>query len=707
MYLSPMLGAWLADAKWGKYLVIVVFSLVYFLGMAGISLVNLVPSIRPVGGAPPPGAPTLAIFWLAMALMGFGSGGIKPCVSAFGADQFDEKVARERSWRASFFNWFYLSVNVGSLIATSEFGRRELGGHIFGFFWGGGAFFVFFFFSRARAAARLTRSPAFFFSPAAPKTPPKTTTVVLVPVQETKGYGIGYSVPAACFAVAILAYVAGTPIYTRLPPQGSPFTRLYGVLRGAWRNRALPLPADPSELHEEDAGARERREAEAKEAAAAAAAEDDGGDCNDTNSFVERLPLAQVGSGSFSKWRRGGLGFGGRLTGNRRRQKPRAKAAAAAPAVAPIDRIPHTEGMSFLDKAAIKRSAADDAAAAVGGGDGDEGGLPVVAAAKPTGCCGGGGGASAKPPAPPITVSMVEESKAFYRLMPIFGLVAIWQMTYDPIFSLFPFPGDMMERRLGAFKIPASSISFANTFGVILTIPFYDMVLVPLFKRLGRPITVTQRIGAGFVLQLVALLMAGATETMRYRVAAPVRARYERDGGGVLTRAPDPSAEAYVQPMSIWVQFAPYYILGAAEVFTNVGVMELMYIGVSSGMRSIGAAVYLLSVALGTILATSLNLVVGAASHSDPWINDNPLYGHYDYYFYLNAAILLAAFLVYVPVSRAYVERPVAGGEHGGGDGGGEEDAAEARAAARRRFEDKAGAHLDPEDNAVIALDKK
>lgn len=37
-----------------------------------------------------------------------GTGGIKPCVSSFGADQFDEeKEAKEKS---SFFNWFYWMV---------------------------------------------------------------------------------------------------------------------------------------------------------------------------------------------------------------------------------------------------------------------------------------------------------------------------------------------------------------------------------------------------------------------------------------------------------------------------------------------------------------------------------------------------------------------------------------------------------------------
>lgn len=112
----------------------------------------------------------------------------------------------------------------------------------------------------------------------------------------------------------------------------------------------------------------------------------------------------------------------------------------------------------------------------------------------------------------------------------------------------------------------------------------------------------------------------------------------------------------------------------------------------------------------GTFLATALNLIVAAATKADPWINDNSLYGHYDYYYYLNAAILFVAFCIYVPVSRAYIERPIVGARNDEEEE--EAEAAEALKAAavaanKKRFEDKVGAHLNPEDNAVISLDKK
>jgi peptide/histidine transporter 3/4 len=46
-------------------------------------------------------------------------GGIKPCVSSFGADQFDDSDAGKRRRKSSFFNWFYFSINVDALVASS------------------------------------------------------------------------------------------------------------------------------------------------------------------------------------------------------------------------------------------------------------------------------------------------------------------------------------------------------------------------------------------------------------------------------------------------------------------------------------------------------------------------------------------------------------------------------------------------------------
>ena len=48
-------------------------------------------------------------------MIALGTGGIKPCVSSFGGDQFAPEQKNELK---QFFSMFYLSINAGSLIST-------------------------------------------------------------------------------------------------------------------------------------------------------------------------------------------------------------------------------------------------------------------------------------------------------------------------------------------------------------------------------------------------------------------------------------------------------------------------------------------------------------------------------------------------------------------------------------------------------------
>ena len=53
---------------------------------------------------------------IGLALIAIGTGGIKPCVSAFGGDQF--KLPEQARQLQTFFSVFYFSINAGSLIRT-------------------------------------------------------------------------------------------------------------------------------------------------------------------------------------------------------------------------------------------------------------------------------------------------------------------------------------------------------------------------------------------------------------------------------------------------------------------------------------------------------------------------------------------------------------------------------------------------------------
>ena len=89
-----------------------------------------------------PGDVNAAFFFPAIYIVALGTGGIKPNVSTMGADQFDLRYSRDRKEKESFFNWFYWSINLGSMISYTvvayicQYGIPDLGGQKWGFFVG-------------------------------------------------------------------------------------------------------------------------------------------------------------------------------------------------------------------------------------------------------------------------------------------------------------------------------------------------------------------------------------------------------------------------------------------------------------------------------------------------------------------------------------------------------------------------------------------
>jgi POT family proton-dependent oligopeptide transporter len=99
VYFFPLLGGWIADRLWGKYNTIFWLSLVYCVGQGCLALFV----DNKVG------------FYTGLFLIALGSGGIKPCISAFVGDQFDQS----NKHRAKVvFDAFYWIINFGSFFAS-------------------------------------------------------------------------------------------------------------------------------------------------------------------------------------------------------------------------------------------------------------------------------------------------------------------------------------------------------------------------------------------------------------------------------------------------------------------------------------------------------------------------------------------------------------------------------------------------------------
>lgn len=98
VYFMPLLGAWIADKFWGKYWTIIVMSIFYVLGN-GILAMTVGSQLGLIIG---------------LALIAFGSGGIKPCVSSFMGEQFSPE---QSGFVARAFGMFYWAINFGSFFA--------------------------------------------------------------------------------------------------------------------------------------------------------------------------------------------------------------------------------------------------------------------------------------------------------------------------------------------------------------------------------------------------------------------------------------------------------------------------------------------------------------------------------------------------------------------------------------------------------------
>ncbi|CAI9623953.1 unnamed protein product, partial [Staurois parvus] len=193
-YLTPILGAIVADSWLGKFKTIIYLSIVYTVGQ----IVMSVSAIHDITDGNRDGTPDnlsihVALSMIGLILIAFGTGGIKPCVAAFGGDQFEEHQDKQRS---SFFSIFYLSINAGSLLSTiitPILRGQECGIH-----------------------------------------------------SQQKCYPLAFGVPAALMAVALLVFIVGSRMYKKVSPQGNIMLKVFKCISFAisnrYRNRSKSIP---------------------------------------------------------------------------------------------------------------------------------------------------------------------------------------------------------------------------------------------------------------------------------------------------------------------------------------------------------------------------------------------------------------------------------------------------------------------------------
>ncbi|XP_030506792.2 protein NRT1/ PTR FAMILY 5.2 [Cannabis sativa] len=201
IWLTPILGAYIADAHLGRYPTFIISSSIYFTGMVILTLSVSIPSLKPppcldpnLNNCKKASTLQLAVFYGALYTLALGTGGTKPNISTIGADQFDDFHPKEKKQKLSFFNWWMFSIFFGTFFANT----------------------------------------------------------VLVWLQDNIGWTLGYALPTLGLAISIGIFLSGTPFYRHKVPTGSPFVKMAQVIIAAMRKWKVPIPHDLNELYELD-----------------------------------------------------------------------------------------------------------------------------------------------------------------------------------------------------------------------------------------------------------------------------------------------------------------------------------------------------------------------------------------------------------------------------------------------------------------------
>lgn len=246
----------------------------------------------------------------------------------------------------------------------------------------------------------------------------------------------------------------------------------------------------------------------------------------------------------------------------------------------------------------------------------------------------------------PCTVTQVEESKL------VLGMAMIWLATLIPstiwaqINTLFVKQGTTLDRHLGAsFQVPAASLGSFVTLSMLVTVPMYDRYFVPFMrKKTGNPrgITLLQRLGIGLVIQILAIAIAYATEVRRMHV---IRIHHIKGTKEIV-------------PMTILSLLPQYVLLGVADVFNAIGLLEFFYDQSPEDMQSIGTTFFTSGIGVGNFLNSFLVTMVDKITGSrggKSWIGNNLNDSHLDYYYGFLLIISILNILGFLWASRKYI----------------------------------------------------
>ncbi|KAF9685693.1 hypothetical protein SADUNF_Sadunf03G0080800 [Salix dunnii] len=242
------------------------------------------------------------------------------------------------------------------------------------------------------------------------------------------------------------------------------------------------------------------------------------------------------------------------------------------------------------------------------------------------------------------TLTDVEEVKMVVRMIPIWATTIIFWTVYAQMTTFSVSQATTMDRHIGkSFRIPAASLTVFFVGSILLTVPVYDRIIVPIARKvLKHPqgLTPLRRIGVGLVLSIVAMIAAALTEKKRLRTAR------------LHGLTDDPTAEI---PLSVFWLVPQFFFVGSGEAFTYIGQLDFFLRECPKGMKTMSTGLFLSTLSLGFFVSSSLVTIVHKVTVNKPWLADNLNQGRLHDFYWLLAILSALNFVIYLVCARWYV----------------------------------------------------
>ncbi|KAI6671239.1 hypothetical protein NL676_006124 [Syzygium grande] len=232
--------------------------------------------------------------------------------------------------------------------------------------------------------------------------------------------------------------------------------------------------------------------------------------------------------------------------------------------------------------------------------------------------------------------SAISNGEVVLRLLPIWTMLLMFALIFQQPATFFTKQGMVMKRNIGShFNIPPATLQSAINLSIILLMPLYDKMLIPiarLFTRDEKGINVMQRMGIGMFLSIIAMVIAALVETKRLEMIG-------RSGHAEL---------------SIFWLLPQYILLGGSDVFTVVGMQEFFYSEVPLRMRTMGFALNTSVFGVGSFLSALMISAIEFFTRGHSWFSDDMSKAHLDSYYWLLALASSLSMLLYIASCKLY-----------------------------------------------------